>query len=76
MAVQGLVVRSGIGSWTTIQDLITRGLEIGEAVAIPDTYVIAGASISLQPAMSGSVSLQPALVGSSKLMPAMSGSVQ
>lgn len=33
MAASNLVVRAGVGAWTAVKYIITRGLDIGEAVA-------------------------------------------
>lgn len=41
MAISGLVVRSGIGSWGDIAHLITRGLDIG-STPIPPPLVYSG----------------------------------
>ena len=40
MASPVLVVRAGVGSWTSIKYLLTRGLDIGEAAPETDTLVV------------------------------------
>jgi hypothetical protein len=36
MASPGLVVRAGVGSWTSIKYLLTRGLDIGTPAVLTD----------------------------------------
>lgn len=61
MAISGLLVRAGIGSWSDIAHLITRGLDIGAPppppidIVLPIFAPISSATVSGSGAMANSV---------------------
>lgn len=42
MAVSGIVVRAGVGSWTDIPHLVLRGLDIGQAAQEEQVFHLGG----------------------------------